>query len=197
MAKIEGNLKKKISSEMKVALRFKPFQTLLDPFGPLWNDDKPAMSGHFCLFYWCNFFGDILPIVHALILAMSSEHLLFRIINHNILNTHLINHFLCLDRGIFLVGCKSRHDHTVGALGQQQDLPLLRLHQHRHPLPGAGELNQCEELIDHLQVLVLPQSLTGNVNKTEGERIFPEGQEKSRTYRVTIPICNLDALWGS
>ena len=32
-----------------------PFRTLLDPFGPLWNVDKPAMFGHFCLFYWCVF----------------------------------------------------------------------------------------------------------------------------------------------
>ena len=29
----------------------------LDPFGPLWNVDKPAMFGHFCLFYWCIFWG--------------------------------------------------------------------------------------------------------------------------------------------
>ena len=29
-----------------------PFRTLLDPFGPLWNVDKPAMFGRFCLFYW-------------------------------------------------------------------------------------------------------------------------------------------------
>ena len=29
--------------------------TISDPFGPLWNVDKPALSGHFCLFYWCVF----------------------------------------------------------------------------------------------------------------------------------------------
>ena len=34
-----------------------PFQTLLDPFGPLQNVEKPAMFGHFCLFYWCVFLG--------------------------------------------------------------------------------------------------------------------------------------------
>ena len=34
-----------------------PFWTLLDPFGPLWNVDKPAMFGHFCLFCWCVFLG--------------------------------------------------------------------------------------------------------------------------------------------
>ena len=34
-----------------------PFWILLDPFGPLWNVDKPAMLGHFCLFYWCAFLG--------------------------------------------------------------------------------------------------------------------------------------------
>ena len=34
-----------------------PFRTLMDPFGPLWNVDKPAMFGHFCLFYWCVFLG--------------------------------------------------------------------------------------------------------------------------------------------
>ena len=33
------------------------FWTLLDPFGLLWNVDKPDMFGHFCLFYWCVFFG--------------------------------------------------------------------------------------------------------------------------------------------
>ena len=36
------------------------FRTLLDLFGPLWNVDKPAMFGHFCLFYWCVFFWDTL-----------------------------------------------------------------------------------------------------------------------------------------
>ena len=34
-----------------------PFRPLLDPVGPLWNIDKPAMFGHFCLFYWCGFLG--------------------------------------------------------------------------------------------------------------------------------------------
>ena len=34
-----------------------PSRTLLDPLGPLWNTDKPAMFGHFCLFYWCFYFG--------------------------------------------------------------------------------------------------------------------------------------------
>ena len=34
-----------------------PFWTLLEPFEPLWNVDKPAMFGHFCLFYWCVFLG--------------------------------------------------------------------------------------------------------------------------------------------
>ena len=29
--------------------------TISDPFGPLWNVDKSAMFGHFCLFYWCVF----------------------------------------------------------------------------------------------------------------------------------------------
>ena len=28
--------------------------TILDPFGPLWYVEKPAMFGHFCLFYWCD-----------------------------------------------------------------------------------------------------------------------------------------------
>ena len=39
----------------KLSKRF----TTSDPFGPLWNVDKPAMFGHFCLFYWCVFW-DIL-----------------------------------------------------------------------------------------------------------------------------------------
>ena len=33
-----------------------PFWTLLDPFGPLWNVDKPAMLGHFWSqmgHFWC------------------------------------------------------------------------------------------------------------------------------------------------
>ena len=30
---------------------------LVDHFGLLWNVDKPAMFGHFCLFYWCVFLG--------------------------------------------------------------------------------------------------------------------------------------------
>ena len=34
-----------------------PFWAHLDTFGPLWNVDKPAMFGHFCLFYWCVFLG--------------------------------------------------------------------------------------------------------------------------------------------
>ena len=29
-----------------------PFRTALDPFGPLWNVDKPAMFGHFYCFFW-------------------------------------------------------------------------------------------------------------------------------------------------
>ena len=33
------------------------FQTFLDPFKLLWNVEKPAMFGHFCLFYWCVFLG--------------------------------------------------------------------------------------------------------------------------------------------
>ena len=34
-------------------------RTFLDHFGPLWNVDKPAMFGHFCLFCFINafFFG--------------------------------------------------------------------------------------------------------------------------------------------
>ena len=39
-----------------------PFRTLLDPFGPLWNVDKPAMFGHFCFFYWCVFLGHPVPL---------------------------------------------------------------------------------------------------------------------------------------
>ena len=31
--------------------------TILDPFEPLWNVDKPAMFGHLCFFYWCVFLG--------------------------------------------------------------------------------------------------------------------------------------------
>ena len=42
-----------------------PFRTLMDPFGPLWNVDKPAMFGHFCLFYWCVFLG------HPVYISMS------------------------------------------------------------------------------------------------------------------------------
>ena len=33
------------------------FRTLLDPFGPLWNVDKPNMFGNFYLFYCWLFFG--------------------------------------------------------------------------------------------------------------------------------------------
>ena len=41
-----------------------PFQTLLDSFGPLWNVDKPAMFGPFCLSYWCVFFGTPCSLVY-------------------------------------------------------------------------------------------------------------------------------------
>ena len=34
-----------------------PFWTLLGLFWPIWNVYKPAMFGHFCLFYWCLFSG--------------------------------------------------------------------------------------------------------------------------------------------
>ena len=43
-----------------------PFQTLLDSFGPLWNVDKPAMFGPFCLSYWCVFFGTPCSLVYPL-----------------------------------------------------------------------------------------------------------------------------------
>ena len=36
-----------------------PSRTLLDPFGPLWNTDKPAMFGHFFVLL-VRFFGDTL-----------------------------------------------------------------------------------------------------------------------------------------
>ena len=49
-----------------------PFWTFLDPIGPLWNVDKPAMFGHFCLICWCVFFWDTMYIGHVLILAMST-----------------------------------------------------------------------------------------------------------------------------
>ena len=42
-----------------------PFWAHLDTFGPLWNVDKPAMFGHFCLFYWCVFLG------HPVYISMS------------------------------------------------------------------------------------------------------------------------------
>ena len=33
--------------------------TITYPFGPLWYVDKPAMFGHFCLFYWCVFWDTL------------------------------------------------------------------------------------------------------------------------------------------
>ena len=54
------------------------FRTLLYPFGPFWNVDKPAMLGHFCLFYWCVIFWDTLyvttppPPLHSSVNSVNS-----------------------------------------------------------------------------------------------------------------------------
>ena len=52
-----------------------PFRTVLDPFGPLWNNDKPAMFSHFCLFCWCIFFGTpcIYTSSHPVLFAMNES----------------------------------------------------------------------------------------------------------------------------